>query len=45
MIHQVSTVKMANVVGGVPAISEVGADVMKERGLIIDEGRTTLTNS
>ena len=36
MIPQVSTVKMASGAGGVPAISEVDAEVMKERGLIID---------
>ena len=36
MIPQVSTVKMASGGGGVPAISEVDAEVMKERGLIID---------
>ena len=36
MIPQASTVKMASGGGGVPAISEVDAEVMKERGLIVD---------
>lgn len=36
MIPQPSTVKMASGGGGVPKIDEVDAEVMKERGLIID---------